>query len=195
MQIGARVRWFVARHRWVRWLTAAGLAAIVAGSLLVHAAGVEEARRTWSEHDVVLVADGAHDPGDPLRTTQRRLPLAAIPPSALVVDHDRPAVPARLARQRIADGEIVVEADVAVPTGPAALADDGTVTVAIDDVLVPTAPIGAHVAIAAEGITIAGDGIVVAEREGVVFVAVAAEAAPLVAHAAQQRTASILFTR
>ena len=192
MHVGPAVRRFVARHRWVRPLVAGGLAAAVAGSLWVQAGRVDEARRRWDEQRPVLVADGAHAPGDVLRTRRRDLPLAAIPTSA--IDQDVP-VDGFIVRQRLADGEVVVDVDVAPPTGPAALADEGTVTVAVGDALVPSAPIGAPVTIAADGITIADRATVVGSVDGVVFVAVEAEAGPLVALAAQQRTASILFTR
>ena len=192
MPVAPTIRRFTAQHRWLHPVLATVLATLVAAALWAQFERVDDARRRWDERRTVLVADGAHEPGDSLRTRERDLPITAIPPSAVVADTD---VAGSIARQRLADGEVLVDVDLAAPIGPAALADDGTVTVAIGDSLVPTAPIGASVTIAADGLTIADRATVVGGTDGVVFVAVDPAAGPLVALAAQQRTASILFTR
>jgi hypothetical protein len=91
-----------------------------------------------------------------------------------------------------------VVALVAVPdalttcTGPV-VAPTGTVVVALTDPLGRGASIGLKVQVAADGLVIAESATIVEVIDDVIFVAVDASAAPTVAVAAQQGTASLLY--
>ena len=72
---------------------------------------------------------------------------------------------------------------------------DGEVVVPVSDPLLTTAPVGVSVSVYAEGLVLAADAHVVEVVGGVIFVAVDKSDGPIVAAAAQLRTASIVFTR
>jgi hypothetical protein len=188
MHAVVRVRIFLARHPWWYWLAVAALATVVAILARDRLAEVDRNRNEWGASRAVIVADADHEPGDELRVSSIDLPTAAIPPTALV------ALPtdARL-RQRVAAGEIVVATDIADSDGPAARASAGTVVVGVIDPTAPVDQIGVAVRIVADGVVLADRGTVVELSGEVVYVAVDASSAPVVAAAAQQRVASILF--
>jgi hypothetical protein len=190
MNISRPVRRFLARRPWVYWVLVAALAGGVGVAVRVQLQALDEARRQWADTATVWVADHDIEPGDSIQARRRQLPLVAVPADAVI---DLAA--GTVARQRIATGEAIVEVDVAVGRGPAAAAVDGEVVVPISDPLLATAPVGADVAVYADGLVLAADGHVVHVDDAVVFVAVAAGDGPLVAAAAQLRTASIVFTR
>lgn len=150
--------------------------------------GVDDARAAWGETRPVLVARHDHRPGDLLVVDTVDLPRAAVPESAM----DEVAA-GSTARQEVAAGEVVVTGDLTSGIGPAGAVDDGRVVVPVSDPLVVTADIGVAVAVYSEGIVLAADAEIVSVESDVVFIAVGADDAPLVAAAAQTRTASIAF--
>lgn len=183
-----RVRVFLARHPWWYWIAVAALAIAIAAMARDRLAEVDRTRQEWGASRGVIVADRDHEPGDELRVSTIELPAAAVPPSAL----ETLPPDARL-RQRVASGEVLVATDVAHSDGPAARAGPGTVVVGVIDPAAPVDEIGVAVRIVAEGVVLAERGTVVDLNGEVVYVAVDAAGAPMVAAAAQQRLASILF--
>jgi len=188
MQVAARARLFLARHPSVYWLAVAVLAATVAFGVSRRLADIDAARERWAAGRTVFVAAGDHQPGDPLDARAVELPAAAIPPSA--VDQ---LTPDARARQHIVDGEIVVARDIMPPTGPAAGAEPGTLVVPIVDPLATDVRIGLRVQVVAEGLVLADVATVVEVDGDVAFVAVEPTSAPVVAAAARDGTASLLY--
>lgn len=193
-RIGPALRLMLARRPWIRWL-AIGAVAIAAGWLVLgQLRAVDDARRSWTQQRSVFVAVQDHSPGDALEVEERRLPIAAVPASALDVSPS-----GNITRQSISAGEIVTANDVAGGTGPAAAADDGETVVAVSDPLLIGAmsrlSIGLQVSIHSEGIVLADRARIVAIDGEVVFVALDPDVAPSVSAAAQLRLASLAFLR
>ncbi len=188
MAVTSRVRLLLARRRWLRWAVVATLAALTALTVHDRLRALDGARRAWSEAQTVLVADVDHDPGDPLRLSAVRLPVVALPPSALTDLPDG----ARL-RRSISAGEIVVEADVTAAAGPAAGAPPGSVVVPFAGDVVADARPGLTARVVAEGIVLAAEATIVAVTGGATHVAVPADAAPTVAAAVRSGSASVLY--
>jgi len=188
MHVAARVRLVLARRPWAYWLIVAALAAVPALAVQDHLARLDEARRSWGETRPVLVAATGLGPGDRILTRSVDVPVALVPAGAL---EELPAG-ARV-RQRVADGDVLTELDIADERGPASLAGEGTVVVALADPLSRGVAIGLEVQVAADGIVLAGTATVVDVVDDVVFVAVAAADGAVVAAAAQQGVASLLY--
>jgi hypothetical protein len=192
VSVAVTARRTLARHPWLYWFGC--LAAGVALALLVggHVTRLDEARRSWAQTGRVLVATTDHRAGDLLQAKSVEMPLAVIPPDAIdtvgAASDDGTIV-----RQRVSTGEVVVSADLAVPGGPAALADPGTLVVGITDPMARGVRVGLEVRIVAEGIVLADDAHVVEVSDEVIFVAVGAEAAAMVAAAARDTSASLVF--
>jgi hypothetical protein len=183
-----RLRISAAQRPWIRWLLIAGLALAVGATVAAQFERMEQARTSWGETVTVFIARRDLAPGEPLAIEKVELPAVAVPASALST------LPAdATARQRIATGEVVVAGDVTEGVGPAGRAARGTVVVAVRDPLVVTAPLGARVAVFADGIVLAASAEVVHLDADVVYVAVAESEGPTVAAAAQQQAASIVF--
>ena len=146
MHVAARARLVLARRPWIYWSLVACLAA--AAALMIHAqvAALDRARVQWGATGTVLVADRAAGPGDPVAWRTVELPLAALPPGAI----ERWPEGGRL-RQRIGEGEVLTEVDLATGSGPAGLADAGTVVVALSDPLSRSIAVGLRVHRAALG--------------------------------------------
>ena len=202
-----RARLELARHRRLRWLLVAALALASAAAVQRRADALDEARRGWATTATVLVAARDLRPGDELAIDALELPVVAVPPGALHAD-DRPdatpvagdgggggPVERRAARVRraVGAGEIVTHADLRVGVGPAAGAPDGTVVVAVRDPLVPVAEAGAAVAVHADGLELASGAVVVSAADGITSVAVDPADASIVAAAARDGTASLVF--
>lgn len=183
-----RARVLLARHPLWYWLAVATLAVAVAFIARDRFAAVDRERDRWGTPRAVLVADVDHEPGDEFRVSKIELPAAAVPTSALEV---LPAS-ARL-RQRIAAGEVLVTTDVATSEGPAARAAPGTVVVGVIDPIAPVDEIGIAVQVVAEGVVLATAGTIVDLVGDVVYVAVDADHGAVVAAAAQQRLATLIF--
>ena len=188
MHVATRVRVVLARRPWAYWLIVAALAVVPALAVHGHLTRLDEARRSWEETRPVLVAATALAAGDPILTRTVDVPVALLPTGALAELPDG----ARL-RQRVSDGEMLTALDVADRRGPAALADVGTVVVALADPLSRGVAIGLDVQVAADGIVLADTATVVDVVDGVAFVAVRAADGAVVAAAAQQGIASLLY--
>lgn len=191
-RIGPALRLALVRRPWIRWLAVTVLSLAVGWMVLAQLRDVEAAQRSWTEQQTVFVAAHDHSPGDPFEVEERRLPLAAVPLSAVT----EPPV-GLSARQQIGLGEIVTHADVSNRLGPAAGADDGSVVVAISDPLLVDAEsnlsVGLEVAVHSEGVVLAQRARIVSINGDVVFIALDARIAPSVSAAAQMRVASIAF--
>ena len=188
MHVAARVRVALARRPWAYWLIVATLAAVPALAVRSHLDRLDEARRSWDETRRVLVAATELGPGDQILARAVEVPAALLPVGAL---GELPEG-ARL-RQRVADGEVLTNLDIADRRGPAALADEGTVVVALADPLGRDDAIGLDVQIAADGIVLAGTATIVDVVDDVVFVAVDVVDGAVVAAAAHQGIASLLY--
>ena len=188
MHVAARARLVLARHPWLYWTAVAALAALLAAIVHAQTAQLDDARRAWGRTLPVLVATGPLKPGDTIEAHTVDVPVALVPTDALQALPDG----ARL-RQRVAGGEILTDVDVADLVGPAALADDETVVVALSDPLSRNLTIGLDVQVAADGLVLADSATVVDLVGEITFVAVAAAEGPAVAAAAQQGLASLLY--
>ena len=188
MHVAVQARHFLARHPWVYWAAVLSLAAVVAFTLHRQSSLLEEARDRWQTTRIVLVADTDLSPGDPIETSSKTLPLAAIPESAIA------EIPtgSRL-RQRVASGEVLVTADITQIPGPAARAAPGTMVVGLTDPLSRQVQVGMAVQIVAEGIVLAATATVVETSGDVIYVAVAEHEAPVVAAAAQSGLAALIY--
>lgn len=181
MHLVARLRHVLARRPWLYWLAAlllAGTAGIVVADA---AAGVEQARRSWGMTRPVVVAAIDIGPGEVLagHVDVRPLPEPMVPPDAV---DDVPA--AATARQRIGAGEVVTAHDVAATGGPQPLIPEGWRAVPMAEPVASGAAVGDEVSVASGGITLTDDGVVVAVLAEGMLVAVPADVAAVVAHAA-----------
>lgn len=158
--------------------------------LIVHRQldALDDARNSWQTTRTVWVATSDLAPGDELRVERREVPAAVAPPSAI---DDVPA--AAVARQRVAGGEVIVDADVTSAIGPAALAEPGTAVVGIATDSIGGVAIGVDVQVVAEGVVLADRGRVVATGDQSIFVAVDPHVAAAVAAAAHAHVASLVY--
>ncbi len=188
MHVVARGRHFLARNPWVYWAAVLSLTALVALTIHRQVSLLEETRDRWRTTRTVLVADTALRPGDQIAVSTKKLPLAAVPDSAIE------EVPGgSQLRQRVAAGEIIVETDLTNELGPAARAELGTVVVGLTDPLSRQVVVGLVVQIVAEGIVLAAEATVVETIDEVIFVAVPEREAPAIAAAAHSGLASLLY--
>ncbi len=187
MHVAARVRLFLARRPWVYWLVVVLCAAGVGLGVRAAINDLDDARESWGTTRSVLVARRDHQPGDHLDAMRVELPEAALPPTAVDA-----IPPEQRLRQRVAAGEVLVEADF-VAEGPAARADPGTIVVAVSDPLARDLVIGSEVVVAADGVVLADPAVVVELIDEIAFVAVDPADAALVAAAARLDTASVLY--
>jgi len=187
----ARVRHHLARRPWLYWLIV-GAAALGVGLLVDDAVdGIDAARQAWGDDRRVLVAGRDGAPGDVLDHVARAelRPVPLVPAAALTES----AGPDARLRQHVRAGEVLVDADVVASGNPAALVPPGWRAVAVAEPVPSGARIGDQVEVAAGGLRLSEDGIVVGTGDGVVVVAVPAEAAPMVAHASATGDAVLLL--
>ena len=193
--VSRRVRLSLVRRPWIRWLVIVAIA-VWAGVLVNdRLSAVAEARDRWTDRTTVAIATHPHEPGDVLAVEWRSLPDVAVPPDAITraIGREIGIDAASVVRQRVGAGEVVVRSDLAAGSGPAAGADTGDVVVPVSDPLVVAPEVGSAVAVYSEGIVLAASAQIVRVDADVVFVAVDAADAALVAAAAQTRQASIVF--
>lgn len=188
MHVAARARRFLAQRPWVYWLVVALIATTITLVVRAQLGAVDDARGSWGRTRRVLVADVTLEPGGTVQVTGVELPEAMIPDGALT---EWPA--GATLRQRVAAGEVLVDIDIGALPGPAALAEPGTAVVALSDPLSRGLTIGLAVQIAADGLVIAEDGVIVGVVDEVVFVAVPHRDAATVAAAAQSGLASLVY--
>lgn len=188
MHVAARARLVLARRPWIYWAVVAALATLAAGAVHTEMSSIATERDGWGVTRSVLVAQRQLEPGDPIAADLVALPIAALPEGALT---EGPV--GTVVRQRVAAGEVLTELDVTSRPGPAALAEAGTVVVALSDPLARNVVPGLHVNVAADGLVVAAAAEVAAVVDDVIFVAVSEDEAPTVAAAAQQGIASLLY--
>ncbi len=188
MHIAVSTRRVLARHPWIHWAVCVGLAIGAAAATHGYIARLDAERRSWGTTRRVWVASGEIDPGQPVDAAATDVPAALVPPGAVTDPPD-----GSIARQRVTDGEIVVTADLTALTGPAALAEPDTVVVGVVDPLARNAAIGLHVRIAADGVVLTDSAEVVGLSDEVILIAVASRDGPVVASAAHDGIASVLF--
>lgn len=176
-QVAAAARRLVAGRPWIRWLPSLAFAACFVPAVHAHQARLDEQVRAWGDTIEVWVADTDHSPGEPVRATLRRVPVAIAPDAAI----DRVMVDARV-RQHVGAGEIVTDADV-TRSGPLGIVPEGWRAVPVRERPASGAAVGDRVGIATEGIVLVDDGIVVDRFDDVTLVGVPVAAAPLVAMA------------
>jgi hypothetical protein len=186
--LGRNLRLFLARRPWIRWITIGSIAAIAGISVHAQLESVDAARAQWVDRVRVPVATSHTLPGEVLEWAWREVPAVAVPDD-VATGLPRGAV----VRHPVGRGEIVVRADLATGAGPAAGADRGDIVVPISDPLIANPSIGLDVAVYSDGLVLAADGRIVHVETDVVFVAVRATNAPMVAAAAQERRASLAF--
>jgi hypothetical protein len=179
------VRRLLVRRPWIHWSIVVACALATAATVLDRVERIDEARQRWGTTRTVLVAARDIAPGDPLVVVARELPAAMVTESAL--DAERADDAAAVARQHIAEGEIVTVVDVGRHdrSGPLGLAPDGWLAVPIVESPASGAAIGDRVQLAGDGMVIAGEAIVVGYHDDVTLVAVPADVAPLVPAAAE----------
>jgi hypothetical protein len=187
-RLGRNVHLVLARHPWVRWLAVGVVAAAAGASVHAQLQSIEAARAQWTDQQRVPVATAAASPGDELSWEWRNIPAVGVPDGVA-----RDIFEGIIARQRVGTGEIIVDADLTVGSGPAAGAASGHVVVPVSDPLVTDPSVGIDVAIYSDGLVLADEARVVHVDGSVVYVEVDAAAAPMVAAAAQTRQASIAF--
>lgn len=187
----ARVRHQLARRPWLYWLAVAGAAGVVGLVVADATSRVESARRVWGRDRSVLVAQRDAEPGDLLAdvavTAVRPEPL--VPAAAL----DEAAGPEARLRQHVRAGEVLVDADVVATADPAALIPTDWRALAVAEPVPSGADVGDRVEIAAGGVRLSEDGVVVGLRDDAVLVAVPADVAPMVALAASSGEAVLLL--
>lgn len=188
MHVAARARLVLARRPWIYWSLVATLAVLAAGAVRSEMSSIAAERDAWGTTRLVLVAQRQLEPGDPVAADLVALPIAALPQDAL---GDQPA--GAVVRQRVASGAVLTELDVTTRTGPATLAEPGRVVIALSDPLARDVEPGLRVHVAADGLLLAEDAAVTGTVDDVVFVAVTGAEAPIVAAAAQQGIASLLY--
>jgi translation initiation factor IF-2 len=188
MHVAVRARHVLARRPWIYWLCVAGLAAIVAVAVDDRLDAIEQERSRWGATRTVLVADGALEAGDSVVARRVELPLAALPDATL-----SELTPDARMRQRATDGEVLTSFDVTSRPGAAGRADAGEVVVAVSDPLARNVVIATNVQIVADGLVLADSGEVVEVVDEVVFVAVDERDGPIVAAAAQQGIAALVY--
>ena len=189
MSIAARLRQILARSPWLYWTIVAFLAGSAGLFVMRAASGVEAARESWGESRRVLVAASAVDPGKQLDglVESRQLPAPMVPADA-VTEVDAGAI----ARQRIAAGEVIVSHDVSPSGAPRSLIPDGWLAVAVAEPVASGARVGDEVTVSAGGVVVAAEGVVVGSGDAL-LVAVPADAAPQVAHAAASGEVAVLL--
>jgi hypothetical protein len=185
MNLLARTRHVLARHPWLYWLVVVVLAALAGVAVTRATAEVDAARRAWGEERTVYVARVEVAPGDALTGALEARPLpSAMVPADAVDEIDAAAA----ARHRIGVGEVVVAHDVVATAGPQPLIPEGWQGVAVSEAVPSGVAVGDRVAASSGGVVLADEGLVVAQPGGdggpAVLVAVPADAAPQVAHAA-----------
>jgi hypothetical protein len=176
----------LARRPWLYWLAVAGVAAATFASVGAHARRVDRAAAEWGATRPVLVARTALAPGDPVVGDWREYPVALVPESALEAGGGD-----RIARHRLEPGEIVTLGDT-VGGGPLAHLPDGWLAVAVIESPHSGARLGDRVQLAADGITLAAEAIVVGESGDATLIGVPAAIAALVPLAAEHGSLAVL---
>jgi hypothetical protein len=171
----AWVRLMVARHPSIYWLAIAVVAAVVGLSAARAMFSIDEARRSWGEQQTVWIVSLAAEPGQPIIAEARDIPVAVVPAGAVGASPG-----GAVARQRIGAGEVITDLDLAVG-GSAGLIPDGWVAFAVP-AAVEHFSTGDHLSVYSAD-QFVSSGVVVADGEADVMVAIPADAGPAMAAA------------
>jgi hypothetical protein len=190
MHVVARIRHVLARHPGLYWAAVLLVAAGGAATAVAAGAAVDDARRAWGQTRDVVVATVDLAPGDPLAgaTARRALPGPLVP-AAAVGALDEGAT----ARQHVAAGEVLVDADVVATAAPQALIPAGWSAVAVAEAVPTGARTGDAVAAVAGGLVLSADGLVVGTTADAVLVAVPDDEVAGVATAAADGTLTLVL--
>ena len=166
----AWIRLMLARHPWTYWLVIAVLAGAVGLSAARAVARIDAARRSWGVHQSVWTATASIEPGQPITAERRAVPRAVVPDGAAL---DVPS--GAIARQQLAAGEIVTDADVSA-SGSAGLIPDAWVAFVVP-ASVEHSAVGDHLDVFSSDHLVAA-GLVIDVGESELMVAIPAVAAP-----------------
>lgn len=180
-------RRLVARRPWIHWLLVLVLSAITAAQVAERLGEVDDARDAWGATRPVLVATRAAAPGEPIVADVVDVPVALAPPGAATPS----AADGLVARQRVGEGEILTEADVAA-SGDLALVPPGWLAVPVAESPPSGAAPGERVQLVSEGVVLAADAVVAARHDDVTLVAVPGDLAPAIPAAAAAGTLTVL---
>jgi hypothetical protein len=178
-RVSVMVRRVLVQHPWIYWLVVVLIAIGAFASMLDRSGAVDDARSSWGDTAIVLIAAADHHPGDAINAAPREVPLAMVPESA--VSTSRKAL---VARQNVAIGEIVTNGDVVAQNGPQAFAPDGWLIVPIVESPYSGAQLGDRVQVVSDGFVVSVDAQIVGSHDDVTLVAVPADEAPFLPAAA-----------
>ncbi len=189
MHIVVRTRRALAVHPWIHWAVCVGLAVAAAVATHGYIARLDAERRAWGTTREVWVAVGDVAAGQAVRASTTEVPVALVPPGAVTEPPDD-----AVARQRVTAGR---SSSMPIsPRRPARLrSPDPTPSSSDWSTRWPaTSAIGLDVQIAAEGVVLRRRRArSSALSDDVILVAVAARDGPIVASAAHDGLASVLF--
>ena len=177
-RIAASVRRATGRRRWLRWLPTVAAATVLVLAVTAHERRLDDRIAAWGPSTEAWVAATDLRPGDALVVSPRSVPHALRPPSALDIGVDTTAL---TARRHVGRGEIVTVDDVAAP-GDALIPGDWRVVPVRERVPSGGQP-GERVDVAAEGVVLVTDAVIVALVDEVTTVAVPADRSALVSQA------------
>ncbi len=186
----SRVRLLLARRPWIYWLVVAALTAGVVSAVVRASMRIERERASWGSTITITVAGRDIAPGESVvaATVRRDYPEAMVPATAVV---DLP--PDAVALQRISAGEVLVAADLARGSGPAALVPEGWLAVHVNTTTAAFS-VGDSVAILADGQLIAPDALVVGVDPDGPLVAVPLDDAAVVADAVTRGSVAVALS-
>lgn len=187
----AAIRRLLTRRPWLYWCAVCCLAAALATAARSNLAEVGRARDSWGETTHVWVATAHIEPGDALADlVERRFVARAMVPDQAVPTSS--AQPAGRARQRISPGEIITIVDITSTDDDLALVPIGWLAVVIDESPRSGAAVGSAVQLAADGIIVAKEALVIGDVNGSTLLAVPEAIAPLIPVAAALGTLTVL---
>ena len=183
------VRRVLTRRPWVYWVVVVALAALLAASTQANLTEVRRVRDSWGDSTTVWVATSDIAPGQPVagRVTLRQFATAMVPEDAVVA-----AEILGVARQQISPGEVITTFDLTAKDDQLALVPAGWVAVVVSESPRSGAAVGSKVRLAADGVVIAGEALVIGDVDGATLVAVPEAVAPLVPVAAASGALSLL---
>jgi hypothetical protein len=191
VRLPVTVRRVLARRPWIYWAVVASAVIATMATVLERVEQIDAARDAWGEAQQVLVASADVAPGEPLAVITREVPTAIVPQGALAADGSVDHV----ARQHVLAGEIVTEADVgpADASGPLALVPPGWLAVAIVESPASGAEVGDRVQVAADGVVLSAEAVVVGYHDDATLVAVPEEVAPVLPPGAEAGGLALLL--
>jgi len=183
------VRRVLTRRPWLYWFAVVGLAAGLAAATEANLAAVRRARDTWGYTTAVWVATADIEPGQSVRGQAEMRPFAnAMIPARAMTGSD----PGGVARQRISKGEVITSVDITAGDNELSLVPVDWLAVVVAESPRSGATVGSAVRLAADGVMIADEALVIGEVDGSILVAVPEDVAPLIPLAAQSGTLTVL---